>query len=172
MDPKRTEEQKFFMRELGADDAIPLSNKKLSGPIDWLGLAAALHKRFVSRGGRPSDPQWDTKRLVPFRRKIWEYLAASAKQISATGPKVRPAQLAGIMIERYMAPVSSSNIEVMPIQSFVNTGTGSSAYAHLAIQMNFLVEIRTQELMERSEVMQPEPQAIGTGEYLITNSSR
>ncbi len=73
-----------------------------SGPLGWLSLAQTLKERFVSTGGRPSDPEWDTKRLVPFRSKTWQKLSKQARVMSASGRKVGPAQLAAIIIEKQL----------------------------------------------------------------------
>ena len=84
---------------IGASRVIHLTSKTLGGPLDWLQLAQKLQTRLISRGGRPSDPHWNTKRLVPFRSKTWKRLAREAEAISAEGRKVGPAQLAAIVIE-------------------------------------------------------------------------
>lgn len=84
---------------LGASRVVRLEGSRAGGPLGWMKLAQTLQTRLVSRGGRPSDPHWDTKRLVPFRRRTWERLSQEAKELSTHGRKVGPAQLAAILIE-------------------------------------------------------------------------
>ena len=64
---------------LGANRTFTVPELKLGTPLSWLKLSNDLKSRLVSRGGRPSDPYWDTKRLVPFRRQVWDYLSEQAK---------------------------------------------------------------------------------------------
>ncbi|MCX5793970.1 MAG: hypothetical protein NTY77_00555 [Elusimicrobia bacterium] len=90
-------------RALGASRVVRLSSRRSKGPLDWFALAQTLQGRLVSRGGRPSDPHWDTKRLVPFSRETWERLSDEAEELSAHGRKVGPAQLAAIFIEERLA---------------------------------------------------------------------
>jgi hypothetical protein len=87
-------------RVLGASRVARVAERKPYGPLEWMGMARSLQDRLVSRGGRPSDPRWDTKRLVPFRRRTWQRLAKRAHALSVHGKKVGPAQLAAILIER------------------------------------------------------------------------
>ena len=90
-------------KALGASRSAPLKKDRSGGPLEWLQLAQILQERLVSTGGRPSDPDWDTKRLVPFRSRTWKRLTQEAEAISAQGRKVGPAQLAAIMIEERLA---------------------------------------------------------------------
>jgi hypothetical protein len=88
---------------LGASKEIKLKHKATGGPLDWLTLAHTVQSCLISRGGRPSNPQWDTKRLVPFSTETWKHLLQKKKDIGAQGRKVGPAQLAAIMIEKYLS---------------------------------------------------------------------
>lgn len=88
---------------LGASRVVRLKGRQSAGPLDWIELAQTLQHRLVSRGGRPSDPHWDTKRLVPFRRRTWKLLSEEAEEISTHGRRVGPAQLAAILIEERLA---------------------------------------------------------------------
>ena len=91
---------------LGASRVVKLG-KSRDWPLGWMGLAGIVRDRLVSRGGRPSDPNWDTKRLVPFRRATWKRLSQEAEAMSAYGRKVGPAQLAAILIEEKLATKES-----------------------------------------------------------------
>lgn len=99
MGQARGNRQKRIATALGASRVIKISTRKAKGPLGWLWLAQAVQNRLISSGGRPSDPSWDTKRLVPFSKRTWRHLADEAKAISARGRKVGPAQLAAILIE-------------------------------------------------------------------------
>lgn len=90
-------------KALGASRVFTLKKNRSGGPLDWLQLTQILQDRLVSTGGRPSDPDWDTKRLVPFRSRTWKRLTQEAEAISIRGRKVGPAQLAAIMIEERLA---------------------------------------------------------------------
>lgn len=87
---------------IGANRTIPLSKKTSGTPLDWLDVAYELESRLISTGGRPSDPEWDTRRIVPFKHEVWNYLVTESKLISQKGKKISPAQLAAIIIEKNM----------------------------------------------------------------------
>lgn len=63
-------------RAIGATRTKRVSERTLGTPLSWLDLAHEVKTRFVSSGGRPSDPNWDIRRTVPFRRKVWEALSS------------------------------------------------------------------------------------------------
>ena len=86
-------------KALGVSRIIKLDGSYSGGPLEWLHLAQIVQSRLVSTGGRPSDPRWDTKRLVPFRRRVWKRLTRQARVMNVRGRKVGPAQLAAILIE-------------------------------------------------------------------------
>lgn len=103
MAAKKNGERKRIAEALGASRVIKLRGRRSAGPLDWMELAQTLQNRLISRGGRPSDPCWDTKRLVPFQRRTWKRLSKEAQEISKRGRKVGPAQLAAILIEEQLA---------------------------------------------------------------------
>lgn len=90
-------------KALGASVMIDLKERHGRGPLGWLEMLHLVQDRLVSSGGRPSDPLWDTKRLVPFKRQTWERLTEQAQAMSAHGRKVGPAQLAAFLIEERLA---------------------------------------------------------------------
>lgn len=109
MATKKNKRYNKIAETIGASRVVPLKKLRLAGPLDWLELAQTLPNRLISSGGRPSDPNWDTKRLVPFRRKTWKQLTQEAEILSTQGRKVGPAQLAAIVIEESL-PVIKSDI--------------------------------------------------------------
>lgn len=99
---KETEAERVerYRKALGASVVIPLGNP--GGPMGLLGLSTFFLNRLVSRGGRPSDPSWTVRRLVPFSAKTWSRLAAEARRLSTPSRRLTPAQLAAILIERHL----------------------------------------------------------------------
>jgi hypothetical protein len=97
-DTNRATDQKIA-DAIGGTRVIHVTDQRIGTPLSWLNLVHDLKDRLVSSGGRPSDPHWDTKRLIPFRRQVWSFLSNEAKELSRTGRKVGPAQLAAIIIE-------------------------------------------------------------------------
>ena len=65
--------------------------------------ANSLHTRLVSRGGRPSDPNWEIKRLVPFTRANWNMLTNLSRSLGNSERKIGPAQLSAMIIEKGLA---------------------------------------------------------------------
>lgn len=100
MATKKDKKHDKIAEAIGASRVIQLKAAKSGGPLDWLELTHSVQRRLISRGGRPSDPQWDTKRLVPFKSRTWKRLRKEAETISEQGRKVGPAQLAAMVIER------------------------------------------------------------------------
>lgn len=86
---------------LGASVVIPLGRRSL-GPLGMLAIAPMLTDRLVSSGGRPTDPSWTVRRLVPFRAETWNRLTAEANRMSTPSRRMTPAQLAAILIERHL----------------------------------------------------------------------
>ena len=115
MAAKKNQRHDKIAKAIGASRVVRLKELRLAGPLDWLELAQTLPGRLISSGGRPSDPHWDTKRLVPFRRKTWKQLTQEAEIMSAQGRKVGPAQLAAIVIEENL-PIVESDIFKEPGQ--------------------------------------------------------
>jgi hypothetical protein len=48
---------------------VDLPGLPSAGPLDLLQLRAEVAARLKSSGGRPTDPNWDVQRLVPFQSK-------------------------------------------------------------------------------------------------------
>lgn len=88
---------------LGASVVIPLGRRAM-GPMGLLALSPMITSRLVSRGGRPTDPSWTVRRLVPFSPETWNRLTAEANRMSTPARRMTPAQLAAILIERHLGP--------------------------------------------------------------------
>ena len=106
----REDDDRFRSRvgqSLGASRVVALSKLPSGGPLDLLELRAEVMSRLRSTGGRPTDPEWDTQRLVPFRSERWKQLETLAGSLSTQERKVSPGQLAAILIERGLQEVES-----------------------------------------------------------------
>jgi hypothetical protein len=91
-----------FADALGASRTVPLSGRSAQGPLGLVQLYAEVQQRLKSSGGRPTDPAWTLKRVVPFRQERWEELKAISRKLSAGGGSVSPAQLAAFLVERQL----------------------------------------------------------------------
>ncbi|MBM4368042.1 MAG: hypothetical protein FJ090_14620 [Deltaproteobacteria bacterium] len=88
---------------LGASRRVTLAPGGGQGPLGLLQLRAEVADRLRSTGGRPTDPDWTVRRVVPFRPAGWAELEEFAARLTASGRSVSPAQLAAILIERGLA---------------------------------------------------------------------
>lgn len=87
-------------KALGAERSIPLDGLPSQGPLDLLQLRAELERRLRSSGGRPTDPAWSVRRLIPFKEEGWRELEQLAARCRLGGQSVSPSQLAALLIER------------------------------------------------------------------------
>jgi hypothetical protein len=87
-------------KALGASRRVELSGSKPAGPLDLLSLREEFDRRLRSSGGRPTDPSWTVSRQVPFKEVSWERLRAVADEVGRVGPRVGPAQVAALLVER------------------------------------------------------------------------
>ena len=101
-------DSKHIQKKLGASHVEKVNESTSGGPLDLLQLRAALNHRLVSAGGRPSDPEWSIRRLVPFKAEQWRELEGMAIECSKEGQKVSPSQLAAVLIEEGLAKLKAS----------------------------------------------------------------
>jgi hypothetical protein len=73
--------------------------------MDLLQLRAEVARRLRSTGGRPTDPEWNVQRLIPFRDDRWRQLEELAKALSTHERRVGPGQVAAILIERALESI-------------------------------------------------------------------
>ncbi len=81
-------------------------------------LAAEVRARFrvPPGGGRPTDPGWSEKRLVPIAPRTLKRLERIAKRLyEATGIRVEPMQLAAILVETTIESVWAEEAERLVI---------------------------------------------------------
>ncbi len=100
MADKQGEFEKRVARALGAQHSFSLEGLPSQGPLDLLQLRAELGRRLRSSGGRPTDPEWTLRRVIPFKEKGWRDLEQLTARCSEEGQAVSPSQLAALLIER------------------------------------------------------------------------
>ena len=81
-------------KALGATRQFSVKTK-LAGPLEWVQLREEIVSRLKTRGGRPSDPEWDLRRVIPLRKSSWDFLRQTSCQL-----RVNPGHLAAILLER------------------------------------------------------------------------
>ena len=77
-------------------------------------LAAEVQARFrvPPGGGRPTDPGWSEKRLIPIAPRTLKRLERIAKRLyEATGIRVEPMQLAAILVETALEDIGTAAVE-------------------------------------------------------------
>lgn len=77
-------------------------------------LAAEVRERFQvpDGGGRPTDPSWSDKRLVPIAPRTLERLQGIAKRLhDETGVRVEPMQLAAILLETTADQIDAEELD-------------------------------------------------------------
>lgn len=76
-------------------------------------LLADIEARFSvpAGGGRPTDPHWTKRRLVPFAPRTLKHLEKlSAKIREHGGASIQPMQLAGLLLERTSAQLNAEEV--------------------------------------------------------------
>jgi hypothetical protein len=79
-------------------------------------LLAEVETRFrvPVGGGRPTDPRWTERRLVPLATRTLERLEAiTAKVRERAGLNVEPMQLAALLLEKTTEQISEEEAEVL-----------------------------------------------------------
>ena len=100
MASKQDEFEKRVTKALGAQRSFPLDGLPSQGPLDLLQLRAEMGRRLRSSGGRPTDPEWTVRRVIPFKEQGWRDIERLAARCSDEGQKISPSQLAALLIER------------------------------------------------------------------------
>ena len=108
MKPPHPSNADKIAKALGADRVVSLERLPSQGPLDLLESRVEVQRRLRSTGGRPTDPDWNIRRLVPFRREGWQELERLAKMCELEGQRVSPSQLAALLIERGLESLKKS----------------------------------------------------------------
>ncbi len=81
-------------KALGAMRQLSLKTRP-SGPLEWIQLREEIDARLSSQGGRPSDPEWKLRRVIPLKKASWDFLRETSGKL-----RVNPGHLAAILLER------------------------------------------------------------------------
>ena len=98
-------------KALGAQAVIPLPGLPSQGPLDLLQLREELANRLRSTGGRPSDPEWDLRRVIPLKKERWDQLKGLAAELSGGGREVSASQLAAALLERALESLEGALVQ-------------------------------------------------------------
>lgn len=76
-------------------------------------LLADIEARFrvPSGGGRPTDPRWTERRLLPLAPKTLRKLEEMSAKVREHGMNVEPMQLAALLIEKTAEQLSEEEAE-------------------------------------------------------------
>ena len=96
---KRFVRKRAIAKALGANNVTPVGTADVHGPLGMLHIREEISRRLRSTGGRPTDPSWETRKLIPFKRETWDALTKQAESLGVKGRPVSPGQLAAIMLE-------------------------------------------------------------------------
>lgn len=88
-------------KKLGANRSFAVKTDR-GGPLSWLQLSREVASRLRSTGGRPSDPEWQLYRQVPFKEQTWQLLTCLARNLKDEGTSAGPGQIAAILVERQL----------------------------------------------------------------------
>ena len=89
-------------KALGATKQMSLRTRA-SGPMELLQLGEEIGARLISRGGRPSDPKWNVRRVIPLKEESWNFLRQQSGKL-----RVSPGHLAAMLLEREIAHLKSA----------------------------------------------------------------
>lgn len=79
-----------------------------------LALDIAERLRPPVGGGRPTDPSWNERRLVPLRRETLEKLDQIAAAVrEKTGAQVQPLQIAAAVIEKFAGDLNADEVSAI-----------------------------------------------------------
>jgi len=99
-------------RGLGAERRGKVTTS--GGYFGAMQLLADIEARFrvPSGGGRPTDPRWTERRLVPLAQKTLERLEEIAAKVREHGGvSVEPMQLAALLLERTTEDLNEDEVE-------------------------------------------------------------
>ena len=100
-------------RGLGADRRGKVAAG--GGYFGAMQLMAEIEARFrvPSGGGRPTDPAWTERRLLPLAPRTLKKLEQISAKVRERGMNVEPMQLAALLIEKTTEQLSEKEAEVL-----------------------------------------------------------
>ena len=90
-------------KALGATKQMSVRSRA-SGPLELLQLGEEIGARLSSRGGRPSDPKWNVRRVIPLKEESCNYLWQQSGKL-----RVSPGHLAAMLLEREIANLKNAS---------------------------------------------------------------
>ncbi len=112
MKPKAELDTTKIAKALGAEHRGKVAAK--SGHFGAMQLVAEIQSRFQvpHGGGRPTDPNWTERRLVPLAPETLTRLSQMAKKLhDELGIVIAPLQLAGLLLEHAAGEVDDRGAE-------------------------------------------------------------
>lgn len=111
---RRRLDMEKIARGLGAVRAVKVPAKGgYFGAMQVLADVEAMF-RVPAGGGRPTDPRWTERRLVPLTPQTLERLEAIASRVREHGGvTVEPMQLAALLLERTARQLSEAEAETL-----------------------------------------------------------
>ena len=108
---KRRLDMNKIGRGLGAERKGKMTAR--SGYFGAMALLADVQARFQTPtgGGRPTDPRWTERRLVPLAPKTLDRLEKIAAKVREHGVNLEPLQLAALLLERTTEQLSEAEAE-------------------------------------------------------------
>ncbi len=98
-------------RALGAERRGPV--RAMGGYFGATQLLADVEARFrvPAGGGRPTDPTWTARRLLPLAPRTLKKLEEISAKVREHGMNVEPMQLAALLIEKTTEQLSEEDAE-------------------------------------------------------------
>ncbi len=89
---------------------------KIASPGGYFGAMqlladAGARFRVPSGGGRPTDPSWTERRLLPLAPRTLKRLEEIAAEVREHGMNVEPMQLAALLVEKTTEQLSEDEAE-------------------------------------------------------------
>src|SRR5688500_15755695 len=99
-----------IQRLLGAKPPVSIGNLP-ADPVGMRVIAPIVQGRLVSRGGRPSDPNWTIARKVPMKPETWDRLDQCAQELQRQEIKVSAGQVAAIALEQGLSVTCGVSVQ-------------------------------------------------------------
>jgi hypothetical protein len=105
---------KKIAKALGAEHRGKVAAK--GGHFGAMQLVAEIQSRFQvpQGGGRPTDPHWTERRLVPLAPETLSRLNQITKHLHDEGIMIAPLQLAGLLLEHAARQVDENGSNAQP----------------------------------------------------------
>src|SRR5439155_24101755 len=112
--PPRADTARHGQDRQGPWRRAPREGKFLGGHFGAMQLLAQIEARFrvPSGGGRPTDPAWTERRLLPLAPRTLKRLEAIAARVREHGgANLEPMQLAALLVEKTTEKLTEQDAE-------------------------------------------------------------